>query len=339
MLVTTIAAVILAGASPPIAAAAASPAITKVGPTSITDNTALLRDDVNPEGSTTHYFFQWGLTTAYGGQSPAASAGAGTKSVAVKFTATALVPGTVYHYRLVAQNGVGQTLGDDQAFRTGGPPPPTVATGAATSVGRNIATLTGVVNPGNAVTSYEFQYGPTVGYGSTTNVGTVAAGAAPVTVAVAVGGLEAGTTFHFRIVASHANSPQEFGADSSFLTEPFPRPRPSLTIASTPRTPRRAPFTLTTLGKIAGPSSIPASLNCVGTVTVKVFNGRHRVGNATSAVEPGCTFSVTTRVGRIHHRRRHGARSVRLKVVTTFAGNGYLAPRKGRTETITVRRA
>jgi hypothetical protein len=337
-LIGVIAALILAAVAPSLAVAAASPAITKSAPTSIHDNTAVLRDDVNPEGSETHYFFQWGLTTAYGGQSPAGSAGHGTKSVAVGFTATGLVPGSVYHYRLVAQNAVGQTIGDDQTFKTTGAAPPAVATGAASGVGRNTATLTGVVNPGNATTSYMFQYGPTVAYGSSTNVGTVPAGSAPVTVALAVSGLEAGTTFHFRLVAFHSNSPQELGLDSSFLTEPFPRPKPSLTIASTPRTARRAPFTLTTLGKIAGPASIPATLDCAGTVTVKVYNGRHRVGTGSSAVLPGCTFSVATKIARIHHRR-HRTRSVRLKVVTTFAGNGYLAPRKGRTEMITIRRA
>jgi hypothetical protein len=253
-------------------------------------------------------------------------------------TAAGLLPGTVYHYRLVAQNGIAQTVGADQTLKTGGAPPPTVATGTATGVGRNSATLTGVVNPNNAPTTYEFQYGLTTGYGQTTATGAVPAGSVPVTVASPVGGLEAGVTFHFRIVAIHGDSPPEYGADQTFMTEPFPRPVPTLTVASTPRR-ARGPFSLTTLGKVAGPSSIPANLDCVGTITVKVFDGRRRIARGTSAVGPGCTFSVSTAIPRLRGRSRSKhATAIRLKVVTVFAGNGYLAPRKGRAQTITVTR-
>jgi hypothetical protein len=333
--VVTIAAVIALAALPARALGAASPTITRIGPGAVTDNTAVLRDDVNPEGSETHYFFQWGLTPAYGAASSPGSAGSGTKSVAVSFKATGLVPGTVYHYRVVAQNGVAQTVGADQTLKTGGPPPPSVATGAATSVGRNSATLTGVVNPNGAATAYDFQYGLTTAYGQTTQGGSVAAGSAPVTVAIPVGGLEAGVVFHFRIIALHGDSPPEYGADQTFMTEPFPRPVPRLTVASTPRR-ARAPFSLTTLGKVAGPSSIAPSLDCVGTVTVAVFHGRHRIARGTSTVGPGCTFSVSTAIPRVRGRSRSKhATTIRLKVVTAFAGNGYLAPRK-RSQTVTL---
>ena len=321
-------------ALPAAAIAAASPALTKVGPGTITDNTAVLRDDLNPEGSTTHYYFQWGLTPAYTAASNPASAGSGSKPVAVSFKASALLPGTVYHYRVVAQNASGQTIGSDQTLKTTGPPPPGVATGAATSVGRNSATLTGVVNPNGAATSYEFEYGLTPAYGSVTPAAVVAAGA-PATVSAPVGGLEAGVWFHFRIVAFHGDSPPEYGADQTLLTEPFPRPVARLTIANTPRRARRAPFSLTTLGKVAGPSRIPTSLDCAGTVTVKVFAGRRRIAQGTSAVDPGCTFSVTTSIPRLRGRAR-GPRT--LKVVTAFAGNGYLAPRTGHAQTIAVGR-
>jgi hypothetical protein len=320
-------------ALPAAASGAASPALTKVGPGAITDNTAVLRDDLNPEGSPTHYYFQWGLTPAYTAASPPASAGAGTKPVAVSFKATGLLPGTVYHYRVVAQNGDGQTIGTDQTLKTTGPPPPGVTTGA-TGIGRNSATLTCIVNPNGAVTSYEFQYGLTPAYGSATPPAVVAAGA-PATVSASVGGLEAGVWFHYRIVAFHGDSPPEYGADQMLLTEPFPRPVPRLTIASTPRHARRAPFSLTTLGKVAGPSRIPASLDCAGTVTVKVFAGRRRIAQGTSAVDPGCTFSVTTSIPRLRGR---AGRPRTLKVVTAFAGNGYLAPRTAGAETITISR-
>jgi hypothetical protein len=160
-----------------------------------------------------------------------------------------------------------------------------------------------------------------------------------VAVATPIGGLQAGATFHFRVVAFRSDSPPQYGLDQTFLTEPSPRPTPSLTVANTPRRARRAPFSLTTLGKIAGPSWIPASLGCGGSITVKVFDGRRRIAEGTSAVGPSCTFSVTTRVPRLHrHRRRKHPGSARLKVITTFAGNGYLAPRTGHAQTIAVAR-
>ena len=128
----------------------------------------MLHGTLNPNGSATTYFFQWGLTTAYGVDSVARSAGHGTKAVAVSITARALIPGTTYHYRLVATNGAGTTIGGDRAFTTAGNPPPTVATGPASQVGKNAATVTAVVGPNKQATTYYFQYGTSTTYGAQT---------------------------------------------------------------------------------------------------------------------------------------------------------------------------
>ncbi len=87
---------VLAGA----AGAASSPAVVTGGTSSRTNTSAVLDGTVNPNGSSTTYYFQWGLTTGYGATSKPASAGNGTTTVAVKTTAAGLTPGTTYHYRL-----------------------------------------------------------------------------------------------------------------------------------------------------------------------------------------------------------------------------------------------
>ncbi len=205
------------------AVAASSPATTTGTHSHVTDTTAVLHGTINPNGSTTTYYFEWGLTTAYGVNSVAHSAGHGTKPVAVSTTATALIPGTVYHYRLVAGNGAGSSTGADHMFKTAGNPPPGVSTGPATQIGKNNATLTAVVSPNQQATTYFFEYGTTTGYGSQTAEATVPAGTAPVTVTASVQGLEAQTIFHYRIVALHNNTLEQPGADGSFMTLPLHR--------------------------------------------------------------------------------------------------------------------
>jgi hypothetical protein len=102
-------------------------------------------------------------------------------------------------------------------------PGPRVAPKAATTVQTTGATLNATVNPEGGDTTYKFEYGTTTAYGQTEPVSAVdvGSGGAPVPVAVAVGGLQAGTTYHYRVVASNANGTVS-GADRSFTTLPVP---------------------------------------------------------------------------------------------------------------------
>ncbi|HLB21190.1 MAG TPA: hypothetical protein VK605_03730, partial [Solirubrobacteraceae bacterium] len=79
---------------------------------------AVLTGTVNPNGSDTSYYFQYGLTKAYGSQTAIADAGAGDKQVQVRLAIGGLQPLTVYHYRLVAVNSAGATIGDDEKLLT-----------------------------------------------------------------------------------------------------------------------------------------------------------------------------------------------------------------------------
>jgi hypothetical protein len=114
-------AVVLGGAlwAPAAAQAAVTkPAVTTGGVASVTPTTAVLKGFVNPHGAATTYFFQIGPTLLYGGQTTPASAGKGTKGVRVSAPVSGLAPATTYHYRLVARNRKGLTLGGDRTFKT-----------------------------------------------------------------------------------------------------------------------------------------------------------------------------------------------------------------------------
>lgn len=85
---------------------------------------ALLQAAINPGGTDTTYFFEWGTTAAYGNQSamsPGIDIGAEGKEVDVSEQLTGLHPGTTYHYRVVASNSEsppGGTVSPDQTFET-----------------------------------------------------------------------------------------------------------------------------------------------------------------------------------------------------------------------------
>ena len=94
----------------------------------------------------------------------------------------------------------------------------TVATQAATIIGRNSAVLNGIVVPANDSMAVSFDYGTTVSYG--TNVAAtpspVSSGAAT-TVTAAITGLSPGTTYHFRVNGANSSGTL-YGTDQTFTT-------------------------------------------------------------------------------------------------------------------------
>ncbi len=333
VLVPVLSAILILLGAATVAVAAASPATTTGTHSHVTDTSAVLNGTINPNGSTTTYYFEWGLTTAYGVTSVAHSAGHGTKTVSVSTTAKELIPGTVYHYRLVAGNGLGGSTGADHAFKTAGNPPPGVSTGPATQITKNSATLTAVVSPNKQATTYFFQYGLTTGYGSQTAEATVPAGTVPVTVTAGVPGLEAQTIFHYRIVALHGNTPPQPGADGSFMTLPLHRPVPQIHARTKPLHAAHAPFTLNTTGSVHGPSWIPATYDCRGNVSIRFLLGSRRIGSTLVPLGPDCKFSGQTVFNKLPG---HGQRPVTLTVVAHYLGNGYLTPHKTSGQTVTL---
>jgi hypothetical protein len=90
------------------------PSVTTGGVGHVQATSATLLGAINPRGTATTYYFQYGPTTAYGKQTTPASLPAGTARIKVGQAATGLLPG--YHYRLVATNSVGVKPGLDRTF-------------------------------------------------------------------------------------------------------------------------------------------------------------------------------------------------------------------------------
>ena len=99
--------------------------------------------------------------------------------------------------------------------------PPVVVTGAAVDVGPGRATLQGTVEPKGRLTDYYFEYGTTAKYGSKTAATSAGNAAATIAVSVAVGGLRAGKTYHYRIVGK-SDAGTTVGADRTFSTPALP---------------------------------------------------------------------------------------------------------------------
>lgn len=205
----------------PAAFAAGEPAVSTGTATAITPTTATVSGTVNPEGQSTTYYFEYGTTTSYGSQTSVAEAGSGTADVKVSTSIEPLVPNTTYHYRLVATNGSGTTLGTDVSFKTPKPPAPVAVVRHATSVTQTSATLNGTVNPAGQTTSYVFEYGTTTAYGAQTPTASAGSGTKAVVVSAAIGALAANTTYHYRLAATSVNG-MTFSHDSSFKTAALP---------------------------------------------------------------------------------------------------------------------
>ncbi len=100
---------------------------------------------------------------------------------------------------------------------------PLVTTGTASAVTTTTATLSGTVDPRGASvpTSYHFEYGATSAYGQSTPSQTLAGGSAATAVTAALSGLAAGTTYHYRLVASNATG-TSVGVDQTLNTAALP---------------------------------------------------------------------------------------------------------------------
>jgi hypothetical protein len=99
------------------------PVVAGTSADTVTSAGAALRGTVNPKGKPTTYIFEYGSTTAYGAQTPQASAGMADSVQPVSATLSGLDPGTTYHFRLVATNEKGTARGLDQSFSTLAAPP------------------------------------------------------------------------------------------------------------------------------------------------------------------------------------------------------------------------
>jgi phosphodiesterase/alkaline phosphatase D-like protein len=290
-----------APSTPPTAATGAA---STIGPTSAT-----LRGTINPKGQATTYYFEYGTTADYGFETAAVSGGSGTSDKSVSARITGLIPGTGYHFRVVAVSAGGTTLGADSTLATFSPPG--VLTGAASNVHDSFLTLNGTVNPQGHSTTYYFQFGTTTAYGLQTPPAGAGSGAENVAVHADIAGLMPGATYHYRLVARSSGG-TSLGLDRTVRTSGAPV----------------IPSRVAILGKMGFVSSrgwIGVVIGCFGGQTrcvghVTLTHGRTVVGRRNfniRAASGGFQNLRLTAKGRKVLRRSRGPLRVTARIVAT----------------------
>jgi hypothetical protein len=161
-------------ALPALAQAAGKPVANTGAAKQVSYGSAVLTGSVDPNGANTSYYFQYGVTRAYGGQTAIADAGGGSHAVKISLAVGGLQPLTVYHYRLVAVNASGATIGSDRTVLTTkvplslailASPDPVLFGGTVTVQG----TLSGTGNANRAVVLQASQFPFTAGFQNAAN--------------------------------------------------------------------------------------------------------------------------------------------------------------------------
>jgi hypothetical protein len=198
------------------ATATPSPAVTTNAATNVASFSATLNGSVNPRGSTTTVYFQWGTTTSYGHTTPMQTR-TGNTSLPITANISGLSASHLYHFRIVATNGGGTSFGSDRTFTTlSATGPPVVTTNPATNVTTSSARLNGSLDPHGLTTTVYFKWGTTTSYGHTTPVQTQI-GNTYRNIIANISGLTTHHTYHFRIVATNSAGTR-MGSDLIFNT-------------------------------------------------------------------------------------------------------------------------
>ena len=201
--------------------------ITTEGATGLAKTAATLNASFVGNGEDTHYYFEWGETEGYGHKTaipPGEDAGspAGPSPTQVHFDLLGLSAEITYHYRVVATNGLGSSVGEDVRFTTLGPAVEGLSTEAATMIKAGGAQLHGSFVGNNEDTDYYFEWGESESYGQKTaappgeDAGSPS-GPSPTAEAATLTGLHSETAYHYRFVATNGIG-TTYGGDQTFTT-------------------------------------------------------------------------------------------------------------------------
>ncbi len=193
--------------------------------TDILRTSATLAADLNPEGHETTYHFEYGSSESYGSSTPVETLpGSEFDEEEVTAPIENLLPGTTYHFRLVATNHCNDAqpseectvAGEDSTFTT--LPVATFDSQWATDVSATAALLNAELGPLGTPGSWWIEYGTTEGYGQLTPQGSLPASSGDVVVQAPIGGLLPGTIYHYRFAVENSFGTIE-GPDGTFTTQ------------------------------------------------------------------------------------------------------------------------
>ena len=218
------------------------------------DTTVVVTGTVNPNGTITNYWYEYGKTSSLGNKTENQTIGSGFVVIQAPSYIINLTKNTTYYFKLVAENQYGRADGNLFSFRTteGNLPPaggsPTVKTISASNISRTTAKINGEITPNKVATQYWFEYGKTVSLGNTTVFTSVEANVTKTPVSVSLSNLEPLTTYYFRL-----NAQNQFGTVIGSILN-FKTAGPSSAKAS------KVPCMITCLKIIPSPSTeVPGS--------------------------------------------------------------------------------
>ena len=197
-------------------------------PESVTDTSAVFTGDVNPNGTATDGWFEWGTSSSLGTVTPRQYVGTGTSKVKIRYQATGLQCNTQYYYNVFAENSYGQTdQGVASSFRTAAcaSQSPIVQTTSAQTVTPSSASLTSQVNPNGLDTDAWFEWGTTTSLGTSTPHQGVGAGTTNTQFVQSLSGLQCNTTYFYKADAQNADGSSS-GDTLSFTTSACPSGTP-----------------------------------------------------------------------------------------------------------------
>ena len=179
---------------------------------------------VNPHLGDTLFAVQYGTSTSYGSSTPtSASIGGDQTDHPVSAVLSGLLPGTKYHYRVVAINFGGTSYGPDGTFTT--PGPPRIDSTDLSAVRARTAHLSVQVSAGGNPTDVHLEYGTSGGYGQSTAGVPVGSEFTDRAAETDLSGLAPNTTYHVRAVAINSAG-SVVGPDQTFTTLPEAPPPP-----------------------------------------------------------------------------------------------------------------
>jgi len=240
--------IVIDGADETFTTSAASPAIAGESVSGIKRGDARLEALVNPENQETTYHFEYATNPQLTGATTLGSASIPPEGQSVPVShdiCGGLTPGVTYYYRVVAENAtLPPTDGPVQSFITIGKP--VVDTGETIGLTRTSATVQGTIDPVGAESAYHYAYIDQAGYeaavaegasdpyadGQSTPAVKVVAGYATEAVGpVSIGGLLAGETYHYALIADNEVG-EAIGHDETFTTGSPTKPLVSTGTAS-----------------------------------------------------------------------------------------------------------
>jgi DNA-binding beta-propeller fold protein YncE len=191
--------------------------------------TVTLVAELNPEGEETSYHFEWGTSDSYGNSTPTKTLpSSGFDPEVVEADLKELIPGTTYHFRLVATSKCNPSepsvdctvAGPDTTFTT--PPAVLIASQWATDITAHSGIVHAELDPLGVEAEVWLEYGTDDNYGQIVPLPNLAEALGLVHRQAFLDGLQAATTYHYRFVARDERDGDTYtvqGPDQTFTTQ------------------------------------------------------------------------------------------------------------------------